>query len=139
VTGGVRGLFFGDGSQLIAQLIALAVLLVFGFGGSYAFFKILDRVWGCACRRRMSWRARRWACWPIPPIAPRPGYSAKYLARKLVTKVGLMQLFIPVDDFAFERVHFFRFFRPEGATRKAEGASAAALRVRVQKRRAVIW
>lgn len=46
VTGGVCGLSFGDGSQLIAQLIALTVLLVFGFGGSYVFFKILDKIWG---------------------------------------------------------------------------------------------
>ncbi len=46
VAGGVRGLFYGDGSQLAAQLIALAVLLVWGFGVSYVFFKVLDRVWG---------------------------------------------------------------------------------------------
>ena len=46
VAGGVRGLFYGDGSQLVAQLICLGVLLVFGFGVSYVFFKVLDRVWG---------------------------------------------------------------------------------------------
>ena len=46
VAGGVRGLFYGDGSQLLAQLIALMVLLVWGFGVSYVFFKVLDKVWG---------------------------------------------------------------------------------------------
>ncbi len=46
VSGGVTGLFFGDISQLIAQLVAVAVLFIWGFGVSYVFFKILDRVWG---------------------------------------------------------------------------------------------
>ena len=46
VSGGVRGLFFGDASQLLAQVIALGVLLVWGFGVSYLFFKLLDKVWG---------------------------------------------------------------------------------------------
>lgn len=46
VAGGVRGLFYGDASQLVAQLIALLVLVVWGFGLSFAFFKLLDKVWG---------------------------------------------------------------------------------------------
>jgi Amt family ammonium transporter len=46
VAGGVKGLFFGDASQLLAQLIAVAVLFIWGFGLSFAFFKILDKVWG---------------------------------------------------------------------------------------------
>jgi len=46
VAGGVKGLFFGDASQLLAQLIALAVLLIWGFGVSFVFFKVLDKVWG---------------------------------------------------------------------------------------------
>ena len=46
VAGGVRGLFYGDASQLVAQLIALLVLVVWGFGLSYVFFKLLDKVWG---------------------------------------------------------------------------------------------
>jgi Amt family ammonium transporter len=46
VAGGVRGLFFGDASQLLAQVIALAVLIVWGFGVSLVFFKVLDKVWG---------------------------------------------------------------------------------------------
>ena len=46
VAGGVTGLFFGDASQLIAQLIAVAVLIVWGFGVSLIFFKVLDAVWG---------------------------------------------------------------------------------------------
>jgi Amt family ammonium transporter len=46
VAGGVAGLFFGDPSQLLAQLIAVGVLFVWGFGVSFIFFKILDKVWG---------------------------------------------------------------------------------------------
>ncbi len=46
VAGGVRGLFFGDASQLLAQVIAVVVLVVWGFGVSFVFFKILDKVWG---------------------------------------------------------------------------------------------
>ena len=46
VAGGVKGLFHGDASQLVAQLIAVAVLFVWGFGVSYIFFKVLDKVWG---------------------------------------------------------------------------------------------
>ena len=46
VAGGVKGLFFGDASQLVAQLITVAVLIVWGFGVSYLFFKFLDIVWG---------------------------------------------------------------------------------------------
>ncbi|MEA4890549.1 MAG: ammonium transporter [Clostridiaceae bacterium] len=46
VSGGVRGLFFGDASQLLAQVIALVVLVVWGFGVSYVFLKFLDKVWG---------------------------------------------------------------------------------------------
>ena len=46
VAGGVKGLFFGDASQLGAQLIAVAVLFIWGFGVSFLFFKILDKVWG---------------------------------------------------------------------------------------------
>ncbi len=46
VAGGVKGLFYGDASQLVAQLIAVAVLFVWGFGVSFLFFKLLDKVWG---------------------------------------------------------------------------------------------
>ena len=46
VAGGVTGLFYGDASQLLAQVIALGVLLVWGFGVSFPFFKLLDKVWG---------------------------------------------------------------------------------------------
>ncbi len=46
VAGGVRGLFFGDASQLAAQLVAVLVLFVWGFGVSFVFLKALDKVWG---------------------------------------------------------------------------------------------
>ncbi len=46
VAGGVTGLFYGDATQLLAQLIAVGVLIVWGFGVSFVFMKILDKVWG---------------------------------------------------------------------------------------------
>jgi len=42
----VRGLFYGDASQLLAQVIAIVVLLVWGFLVSLLFYKLLDKVWG---------------------------------------------------------------------------------------------
>lgn len=41
---GVTGLFFGDASQLVAQLISIAVVIVWGFGVSFIFFKVLDKI-----------------------------------------------------------------------------------------------
>jgi len=46
VSGNVTGLFYGDAKQFVAQLICVAVLIVYGFGVSYVFFKVLDKVWG---------------------------------------------------------------------------------------------
>ena len=46
ISGGVTGLFYGDSGQFVAQLICLAVLVIWGFGISYLFFKILDKTWG---------------------------------------------------------------------------------------------
>lgn len=46
ISGGVKGLFYGDASQLVAQLIVVLVLIIWGFGVSYVFFKVLDKVWG---------------------------------------------------------------------------------------------
>lgn len=46
VAGGVTGLLYGDASQFAAQLIAVIVLFVWGFGVSFIFFKVLDKVWG---------------------------------------------------------------------------------------------
>jgi ammonium transporter len=46
VAGTVKGLFYGDPSQLFAQLINVGVLIVWGFGLSYVFFKVLDKVMG---------------------------------------------------------------------------------------------
>jgi Amt family ammonium transporter len=41
---GVTGLFFGDASQLLAQLIGIVTVIVWAFGLSYIFFKILEMV-----------------------------------------------------------------------------------------------
>jgi ammonium transporter, Amt family len=46
VAGGVTGLFYGDASQFLAQFIAVIVLFVWGFGVSFLFYKLLDKVWG---------------------------------------------------------------------------------------------
>src|SRR5262249_33880371 len=39
---GVRGLFYGDSGQLVAQLITVVVLVIFGFTSAYLLFKLTD-------------------------------------------------------------------------------------------------
>lgn len=47
VAGGVTGLFYGGGfGQLGAQLVDILMLIVWGFGLSFIFFKILDKAMG---------------------------------------------------------------------------------------------
>jgi ammonium transporter, Amt family len=45
-TSAVRGLFYGDPGQLLAQLICVGVLVVWGFGASYLFYKVLHKTVG---------------------------------------------------------------------------------------------
>jgi ammonium transporter, Amt family len=44
VAGAVRGLFYGDASQFIAQLIGTCTNILFVFIVMYAFFKVLDKI-----------------------------------------------------------------------------------------------
>ncbi len=44
VPGTVRGLFYGGGSQITAQVIGVVVNLVFVFSVMFVFFKLLDRI-----------------------------------------------------------------------------------------------
>ena len=44
VSGAVKGLFYGGGSQFVAQVIGVIVNVVLVFVVMYAFFKILDRI-----------------------------------------------------------------------------------------------
>src|SRR5262245_6169705 len=44
ITDGVRGLFYGDASQLMAQLLNAAVVAVFGFVMAYVWFKISNLI-----------------------------------------------------------------------------------------------
>lgn len=47
VAGGVTGLFYGGGfSQLAVQLIAVGVILTWGTGVGYLFYKVLDMIMG---------------------------------------------------------------------------------------------
>jgi Amt family ammonium transporter len=46
VAGAVKGCLYGDWGQLAAQLIGVATLIVWAFGMSWVFFKVLDRVMG---------------------------------------------------------------------------------------------
>jgi ammonium transporter, Amt family len=41
---GVRGLFYGDASQLLMQSINAVVVAVFGFVMAYVWFKLSDRI-----------------------------------------------------------------------------------------------
>ncbi|MDO9111280.1 MAG: ammonium transporter [Desulfatirhabdiaceae bacterium] len=44
VTGTVKGLFYGDGSQFVAQLIGSVTNIIFVFIVMYSFFRILDKI-----------------------------------------------------------------------------------------------
>ncbi len=46
IPGTVKGLLYGDPSQLVAQIIGLLTNLVFVFGASWLFFKLLDATMG---------------------------------------------------------------------------------------------
>ncbi len=46
VTGGVKGLFYGDASHFIAQCVGTLTNIVFVFVASYIMFKVLDKVIG---------------------------------------------------------------------------------------------
>ena len=42
----MRGLLYGGGSQFVAQIIGTATCVVFIFGLSWSFFKVMDAVMG---------------------------------------------------------------------------------------------
>ena len=46
VGGGVRGLFFGDATQLGAQVLGMVACVAWAYGTCWAFFKVTDRIWG---------------------------------------------------------------------------------------------
>jgi len=46
VSGPVRGLLFGDASQLVAQVVAVVVNATFVFSAAYGFFRLTDRLIG---------------------------------------------------------------------------------------------
>jgi Amt family ammonium transporter len=55
VEGPVRGLLFGDASQLAAQCIGIVANLVFVFPVAYGFFRVLDRVIGNRVPAEVEW------------------------------------------------------------------------------------
>ena len=46
VAGTVRGLFYGDASQFVAQVVGTVTNVIFVFAASWAFFKVYDMVMG---------------------------------------------------------------------------------------------
>ena len=46
VAGGVRGLFYGDATQFLAEAIGVVTCFVFVFGAFYAFFKVCNALMG---------------------------------------------------------------------------------------------
>lgn len=54
VKGGVRGLFYGDGGQLVAQLIDIAANFTFIFIASYIFFKVIETTIGNRVSREVE-------------------------------------------------------------------------------------
>ncbi len=52
VPGTVKGLFYGDASQLVAQLIGSATCIIFVFAAMYGFFKLQDKIFGIRVEAR---------------------------------------------------------------------------------------
>lgn len=46
IAGNVKGLFYGDPKQFLAQVIGTGTNFIWVFGTFYAFFKICDKIWG---------------------------------------------------------------------------------------------
>ena len=46
VAGPVKGLFYGDASQFVAQIVGTATNFIWVFGTFYIFFKVTDKIWG---------------------------------------------------------------------------------------------
>ena len=55
VPGPVRGVLFGDAGQLVAQLVGIAVNIVFVFGLSYGFFRLVERLIGNRVPPEVEW------------------------------------------------------------------------------------
>ena len=55
VAGPVRGLLFGDGSQLLAQCIGVAANVLFVFPVAYGFFRLADRAMGIRVPAEVEW------------------------------------------------------------------------------------
>ncbi len=55
VEGPVRGLLFGDASQLAAQCIGVAANVLFVFPAAYGFFRVVDRVLGIRVPAEVEW------------------------------------------------------------------------------------
>jgi ammonium transporter, Amt family len=55
VPGPVRGLFFGDATQLVAQLIGVATNVIFVFALAFAFFRIIERTMGNRVNAEVEW------------------------------------------------------------------------------------
>jgi Amt family ammonium transporter len=51
---GVRGLFYGDASQLLAQLLDAGVVAVFGFVMAYVWFKLSDKIFPLRVTREVE-------------------------------------------------------------------------------------
>ena len=71
-TNGVKGLFYGDPTQLVAQLIGVATLLGFVFSLSYAANMVIHVIIGQRSRRRMNskaWTSRKWVPCAIPSLS----------------------------------------------------------------------
>jgi len=46
VAGGVKGLFYGDGGQLVAQIIGIVTAIIFVYALMYTFFKLQKKYFG---------------------------------------------------------------------------------------------
>jgi ammonium transporter, Amt family len=55
VRGPVRGLLFGDSTQLLAQLVGVCTNALFVFGMAFAFFRLMERTLGNRVNAEVEW------------------------------------------------------------------------------------
>ena len=90
VAGTVKGLFYGDATQFVAQVIGTLTNIIFVFVVMYVFFKVLDKIIPLRVSRP-SWSRKgstrpRWRSSPTP-TSPSARRTARARRRKAMKKI----------------------------------------------------
>ena len=95
VPGTVRGLFYGDASQLMAQCIGMVTCFVWVFVMFYAFFKVIDAVMGNRVSAEVELEGLDMAemgALAYPDFATTPGAGGHIVASRIdMPKAGILE------------------------------------------------